>query len=43
MPDAAKTNAKNENVNAYFINGYCFTLSITLYIIILIKIIDLEI
>ena len=34
MPDAAETKAKNEKVNAYFINGYCFTLSVTLYIII---------
>ena len=34
MPDAAETKAKNENVNAYFINGYCLTLSVTLYIII---------
>ena len=34
MPDAAETKAKNEKVNAYFINGYCLTLSITLYIII---------
>ena len=29
MPDAAETSAKKDNVQAYFINGYYLTLSIT--------------